>query len=272
LAIDVRPPDKAGEGDEAKPGVSVGKTAELRGVFDMGLKAKFREGYIAEPLAAGTDLNSLLTPGWFAGIDGTAHTYINRPAVLASTSTFALEVISAGAAGQLVQRLTICDKENPIEYERFYYSGSWGAWNVTGGHMPAMSAYLSANQTTVATSYTKINFNSVSSSHGLKLSDGGIKIDEGVSKVLVSLTVAFSGIKANGNKHIKIMKNSTACEWVTGYGVQGGDFTLTIPPRVISVAKGDIISATYYSINADETISAGSSANGWKTCLTVEAI
>ena len=68
------------------------------------------------------------------------------------------------------------------------------------------------------------------------------------------------------------MKNSVADAWVTGYGISGGDFTLTIPQRVISVSKNDVISATYYSINADETISAGASNNGWKTCLTVEAI
>ena len=272
LAIDVKPPKSHSSGEDAEYGVSVGKAAELRGVFDMGLKAKFGKGYIAEVLAADTDLDTKLTPGWYSGIDGKATTYGHRPEILKSGS-FSLEVISAGSSGQLMQRLVTCNKDTPIECVRLYYLKEWGSWRITGGYKPAMSAYLSSNQTTVASSYTKIDFDSAESEPGLTLTtDGGIKIGEGISRVLVSLTVSFSGIKANGNKHIKIMKNSTACAWITGYGASGGDFTLTIPQRVVNVTKNDVISATYYSINADETISAGSSANGWKTCLTVEAI
>lgn len=132
LAIDVRPPDTFSEGDEAKFGVAVGKTAELRGVFDMGLKAKFREGYVAEKLetanGAGVDLNNITKPGWYVGANKA--TYSNAPKGL--SGTFTLEVFNAGLDDngeyiQLMQRITRCSSD-PLEYVRHYFSNAWQPW------------------------------------------------------------------------------------------------------------------------------------------------
>ena len=130
LAIDICPPDPMGVDDEAMFGVAVGKTAELRGVFDMGLKAKFSNGYIAEVLTAingaGVDLNDIMQPGWYVGVNQAASSYSNTPPGL--SGTFTLEVMSAGNAAQLMQRITSCSKEYPLEYVRHYYQGTWGGW------------------------------------------------------------------------------------------------------------------------------------------------
>lgn len=134
LAIDVRPPDSMAEGDDAEFGVSVGKTAEKRGVFDMGLKAKFSSGYISEVLTAnngaGVDLDEITAPGWYVGANQAASFYSNTPPGL--SGTFTLEVMNAGVDGegnyvQLMQRITRCSTD-PLEYVRHYFSGAWQTW------------------------------------------------------------------------------------------------------------------------------------------------
>lgn len=279
LAIDVMPPKSSSTGDNAEFGVSIGKTAEKRGVFDVALKSQFRKEVLVESgikfpvLAAGKDFDDVRAPGQYPFGAATTFGYKNCP--INSATSGVLEVIQAGDGTQLLQRITTCSRSAIQTWERCYHEvteAAWGSWARSGARLPSMSAYLSGNQTTVGSSYTKIDFASTSSTFGLTLTDGGIKIGAGISYVLVSLTVAFSGVKANGMKHIKIKRNSTNCEWISGYAVSGNDLTLTISPRLMSVSENDIITATYYTTNADETISAGSSGNGWKTCLTVVAV
>ena len=280
LAIDIMPPEvNAVDGTHGDYGVAINKTAEERGVFDVNLKARFRKEVFAEGgirfpvLPAGTDFDEVKTPGQYPFGAATTFKYKNCP--INSATSGVLEVIQAGDGTQLLQRITTCSRSAIQTWERCYHEvteAAWGSWARSGARLPSMSAYLSGNQTTVGSSYTKIDFASTSSTFGLTLTDGGIKIGAGISQVLASLTVAFSGVKANGMKHIKIKRNTTNCEWVSGYAVSGNDLTLTISPRLMNVSEGDLITATYYTTNADETISAGSSGNGWKTCLTVVAV
>ena len=279
LAIDVKPPKTNGSGDNAEYGVAINKTAQRRGWFDVSLKSSFdkevhfKNGIKFPVLASDTDFDDVRTPGQHPFGAATTFKYKNCP--INSATSGVLEVIQAGDGTQLLQRITTCSRSTIQNWERCYHEvteAAWGSWVRSGARLPAMSAYLSGNQTTVASSYTNINFAATSETFGLTLIDGGIKIGAGISQVLVSLTVAFSGLKANGMKHIKIKRNSANCEWVSGYGVSGNDLTLTISPRLMNVSENDIITATYYSYNADETISAGSSGNGWKTCLTVVAV
>lgn len=135
LPIDIKPQEPGGTGDNAKPGVAVGKVAEKRGIFDMGLKAKFSNGYISEVLTAqagkGVDLNTITTPGWYVGENQAASFYDNTPPGL--SGTFTLEVMNAGVDGtgnyvQFMQRITACSKGYPLEYVRHYYQGEWGDW------------------------------------------------------------------------------------------------------------------------------------------------
>ena len=106
-------------------GASVGKTAELEGVFDIGFKTRLFGGILYPVIEPDTDLNSILTPNVYAGENASTYNYGNCPI---SSGTFIFEVMSAGPNGQLLQRLTVCDKTKPAVYERFYYTSAWGDW------------------------------------------------------------------------------------------------------------------------------------------------
>lgn len=106
-------------------GASVGKVAELDGVFDIGFKARFFNGLLYPVIEPDTDLNTVLTPNTYAGENASTYNYGNCPI---TSGTFTLEVMSAGPNGQLLQRLTVCDKTKSAVYERFYYTSAWGDW------------------------------------------------------------------------------------------------------------------------------------------------
>ena len=106
-------------------GASVGKAAELEGVFDVGFQTQLRGGLRYVVLEPGTDLNSLLTPNLYSGENASTYNYGNCPI---TAGTFTLEVMSSGPNGQIYQRLTVCDKTKSAVYERFYYTSAWGEW------------------------------------------------------------------------------------------------------------------------------------------------
>lgn len=106
-------------------GAAVGKVSELSGVFDIGFKTRFFGGILYPVLEPDTDLNNVLTPNTYAGENASTYNYGNCPI---TSGTFTLEVLSAGPNGQLLQRLTVCDKTKPAVYERFYYTSAWGDW------------------------------------------------------------------------------------------------------------------------------------------------
>lgn len=106
-------------------GAAAGKAAELDGVFDIGFKTRLLGGLLYPVLETGTDLNELLVPNTYSGNNASTATYGNCPI---TNGTFTLEVLSAGPNGQILQRLTVCDKTKPAVYERFYYTSAWGEW------------------------------------------------------------------------------------------------------------------------------------------------
>lgn len=106
-------------------GAAVGKAAEQSGVFDIGFKTRFFGGLLYPVIEPDTDLNSILIPNTYAGENASTYNYGNCPI---TSGTFTLEVMSAGPNGQLLQRLTVCDKTKAAVYERFYYTSAWGDW------------------------------------------------------------------------------------------------------------------------------------------------
>ena len=106
-------------------GAAVGKVAEVDGVFDIGFKARFFGGLLYPVIEPGTDLNTLLTPNVYAGENANTNNYGNCPI---TSGTFTLEVLSSGPNGQILQRLTVCDKTKSAVYERHYYTSAWGDW------------------------------------------------------------------------------------------------------------------------------------------------
>ena len=108
-------------------GASIGKPAELEGVFDIGFKTRLYEGLYPVVLPPETDLDTVLTPNIYAGENTSNYTYPNCPL---TSGTFSLEVIAQGPGGQIRQIISQCHKTAPISYERTYYTSAWGAWQL----------------------------------------------------------------------------------------------------------------------------------------------
>lgn len=136
-------------------GVAFGKVAQEEGVVDFGLPAKFRNGETpngAIVLLSGTDIDTLLEPGYYVFSSAVSSTLVNLPFTASSGS---IEVIREGDYNQVRQVITKCSANREI-WERLYYSNSWKApeivfrggnkilWSggmyMTGGHVITFSA------------------------------------------------------------------------------------------------------------------------------------
>lgn len=109
-------------------GVSWGKPAELKNVFDIGFQTRFFGGILHMVLEPETKLNDVKTPNTYIGANVGTYNYGDLPETLTS-GTFILEVISSGPDGQLLQRITICDKNKSKTFERYFYGNAWGSWS-----------------------------------------------------------------------------------------------------------------------------------------------
>jgi len=130
-------------------GMAIGKVAESEDLLDVALPILARDGISYAAIPTGTDLNDMTSPGFY-GSDVTASgsAYGNCPI---TGGTFTLEVMSAGGSGQIYQRLISCTATTSVTYERWYYSGSWKAWNkikdFDGTVLWSGAYYMNANQT-----------------------------------------------------------------------------------------------------------------------------
>lgn len=117
--------------------LAVGGTAEHPG-FTTKWPQLASGGFTPQPLANAKDLDTLLIPNTYCGKAWNG--YINCPA---PDRDFSLEVLPAGADGQLMQRLTTCVPLAPVTYTRFYVSGAWQAWFISGFESIWQAATLS---------------------------------------------------------------------------------------------------------------------------------
>jgi hypothetical protein len=108
-------------------GFAFGKVAEFEGILEVGFKTRFTGGIQNIALEKISDLNDVMTPNTYVSVNKGAATYMNSPI---DSGTFVLEVMSAGAEGQVFQRMTTTFKDGRQEcYERHYFGGTWGAWS-----------------------------------------------------------------------------------------------------------------------------------------------
>lgn len=111
-------------------GIAFNKVAEKSGLCDIGFTTRFYEGVENIIAEKQNDLNDLLIPNTYVSVSNGAETYANTPEGL--TGTFTIEVLSAGAEGQLMQRLTQTYWDNPRIWVRHYYKNNgvktWGEW------------------------------------------------------------------------------------------------------------------------------------------------
>lgn len=103
-------------------GMAIGKVSELDDVLDINMQTRLLGGILYTVIEPETDLNDVLTPGFYVGENVSDYNYGNCPI---TSGTFTLEVLSGGDYGQTLQRLTRCHKTAPQVYERWYYTNDW---------------------------------------------------------------------------------------------------------------------------------------------------
>ena len=135
-------------------GVAFGKVSQEADLAEFSLPVKFNNGEApngAINLISGTDVDTLLDPGYYVFSSAVSSTLINLPFTASSGS---IEVIREGDYNQVRQVITKCSTNREI-WERLYYSNSWKDWEIvfrggnkilwsggmymTGGHVIAFS-------------------------------------------------------------------------------------------------------------------------------------
>lgn len=299
-------------GKNGGDGISFGKMSELgaaeslggNGVADFAFDAKFNEPVYGKALGmdrlpaipSNSDLNSYMEPGCYA---------VQSNAIAASCSNIPveragrLEVWSATGEGvrleqwsYLRQRFIPYNSGNAV-WERELTRGEDNVWHYyewwRSSLTPdaaekvyskaAMTIALSANTVLGAVNtYTKIPFNKVvlSTNDRLTLSSNAIRIGANIQYVKVSGQILVSPGSTNGLRHARIQKVSggttSSVAWNTLYFTASQHKLHTLTPIIVSVKEGDLLQAVFYTGNANDSISSGTSANGWQTYLTVEEL
>ena len=115
-------------------GLSIGKVSEKE-AFEVAIPMETAFGeIITTPFALpiGQDLNDCTEPGfYFIQSTAVAETILNKPKT--GTATAFIEVLKGGNAGQKIQRFYILDKVGQFIWQRTFYEGAWGAWQMVGG-------------------------------------------------------------------------------------------------------------------------------------------
>lgn len=136
------------------------------------------------------------------------------------------------------------------------------------------TAYINESTTSSSTASTnqKVTLTQINSNTDkLTLSNGGIKIGSGISKILVSATMRYYALQnaALGDRRIMVLKNSTsiARAFDTRDTTDVRFLSLSITPILINVAENDII---YLYSNSPQSSEEISSSSNNETRLTVE--
>lgn len=144
-------------------GIAFNKPAEttLEGVMDIGFQTRLFGGIMYVLLPPKTNLDDRRTPGFYVGENISTYNYTCGDTPFPLTSgTFTLEVLSMGDNGQVLQRITSCDRSNGRAFERIWYSSAgwsewvcvsdyagkllWsGAWYMTAGHTAPLAEPVS---------------------------------------------------------------------------------------------------------------------------------
>lgn len=103
-----------------------------QGIFGTATNVKYE--WVEAPKLTGTiphgaNLDDYKTPGVYCReLSGSDSNVVTNVPDAVHNSTFVLEVLPAGAEGQLVQRITRCNKVSQIVCQRCFYADAWGDW------------------------------------------------------------------------------------------------------------------------------------------------
>lgn len=130
-------------------GIAFGKVSEKDGI-EFGMETFFSNGETpssAVILKENTDLDTLLTSGFYTYSSATRTTLLNMPITVGSGGIL---VIDMGEAGQKIQIAIKCSVNSEI-WERMYYSSKWYAWkkiyNGSGKILWSGGMYMTAGHT-----------------------------------------------------------------------------------------------------------------------------
>lgn len=130
---------------------------------------------------------------------------------------------------------------------------------------------LSSPQSITGTTNTVINFDTIYNQVGNDLtfdsSTHSITIGDGISYIKLSASIIFSSFATNGLRRLNARINSTNVARAMQYYTQNYEGCLVIPPRLLPVQSGDVI--TFSSNNAGNSTIAGSDIDTW---FTIEAV
>ncbi len=150
-----------------------------------------------------------------------------------------------------------------------------GSGNITvgggGATKSIMTGKIDANYTLSTTNATKLTLvanKSVSIGTGLSISDGGIKIGAGITKVLVNAQIHFAeGGTGSSRRGVQIFQNSHNIAYCNINNVR--TYTgASISPILLTVEENDII--YLYGLNQGQTGSQIQASNSWLTVQVVE--
>lgn len=285
-------------------GMGIGKLAEESNLLDIGLDTRFNKPVYGKALGldrlpaipSNSDLNDYMEPGCYAvQSNAIAETCTNIPVERAGR----LEVWSATGEGIRVeqwsyirQRFVPYNSSNAV-WERDITRSADNIWRYYDWWQSsltpvaservyskaAMTISLSANTVLGATNtYTKIPFDKtvLSTSGRLTLASNAIRIGSDINYVKVSGQTLISPGSTNGLRHIRIQKVSgettSSVAWVTIYVTASQHKIFAATPIIVSVKEGDLLQVVFYTGNSSDSISSGSTANGYQTYLTVEEL
>ena len=142
-----------------------------------------------------------------------------------------------------------------------------------------MTISLSATTTIGATNtYSKIPFDNVvlNTSDRLTMQSNSIRIGSNIQYVKVSGQALVGCGNTDGLRHVRIRKDSsgtiTNVSWISVYGFASRQTIYPLNSVIVPVQEGDLLQMVFYTGNSADSNSAGSSANGWQTYLTVEEL
>jgi hypothetical protein len=108
------------------------------------------------------------------------------------------------------------------------------------------------------------------------LEGNAIRKGANIKHVKVSGQVLVSPGGTNGLRHVRAQKVSggttTSVAWSTLYFESSHHLMHVLTPIIVAVKEGDLLQMVFYTGNSEDSISSGSSVNGWQTYLTVEEL
>lgn len=133
-------------------GMAIGKVSELAEGLEIAMPTEFSNAETpkdAKIIAANTDLDTLLTPGFYVFSGPNSSTIANLP--IGGVASGSVQVIREGESTQVRQVVTRCSASAREIWERLYYSSKWQPWACIykgeGRVLWSGVYYMGANQT-----------------------------------------------------------------------------------------------------------------------------